>query len=294
MFTNNDLKILDLRNIDYKILKYLIHNNLLKSYVYASASKFDLNSVESYLILDYNLDKRFLSSIQYPFQIRADYKKLNRCKPMGGITIRNHDITSKLIKNLIKNGYYPIITPDPKGYLNRFKNLYSFNILFWQDSIIVEAVGKGFDLSDLKRGNFNPHETIVIDKNNKQILRREVVDFESYQKSVLKRQNKIKLLISYELFVNKYGFMLEKLENYYCLFKYLENTESTVSYEPQIPFRYNPMPRFLINNIIKMLDKIDLFNKNIEIKSDNIVFSFSYNKSSGIVLWDIYGEWYRR
>ena len=50
----------------------------------------------------------------------------------------------------------------PMEPLNRLKNLYGINLLFnRRDSILVfECVGRGFDTSNLNRGDVNPHQTI--------------------------------------------------------------------------------------------------------------------------------------
>lgn len=45
--------------------------------------------------------------------------------------------------------------------VDRLKNEYGINLCFQLDQCRIEAVGQGFDVSDLNRGQISPHQTIV-------------------------------------------------------------------------------------------------------------------------------------
>lgn len=44
--------------------------------------------------------------------------------------------------------------------INRLKNEYGINLYFHYDNCSIELVGKGFDVSDLNRGQISPHQVI--------------------------------------------------------------------------------------------------------------------------------------
>lgn len=45
--------------------------------------------------------------------------------------------------------------------INRLKNEYGINLHFHDEHCIIEIVGKGFDVSDLNRGQISPHQSII-------------------------------------------------------------------------------------------------------------------------------------
>ena len=283
---------INLKNPEYQDLEILKIEKLYKSYAYAVATLVGLETIDSYLILSSEgiIPDVLLSN---PVQVRVDYKHYNECKPMGGVTIYNLKIVPLLIKRLLNRGFYPIFTPDPKGTLSRYKNLYSFNVLVSNNNIVIEAVGPGFDLSDLKRGDIIPHETIIIDKKTKQVLKRNYAKKETYLKSLEIRKIKLKYLLLYEKFANMYGLMLERLDRYKCLLDQLEE-EKHLTLPSRFQESYSPIPEKLLKMILGRLDIMEEFINNIEIPTTNVIFSYSYSKESGLVLWDVYGEWYIR
>ena len=58
----------------------------------------------------------------------------------------------------------PLQTPDTLLWIlepiNRLKNEYGINLRFHDNQCIIEMVGKGFDVSDINRGQISPHEIV--------------------------------------------------------------------------------------------------------------------------------------
>lgn len=80
-------------------------------------------------------------------------------KPRGGFIIPTI-IVENIVEKVIHEGWRVVLHPA----LNRTENIYSGHILISLDSnqAILEIVGKGFDLSDLSRGDNIPHERWVM------------------------------------------------------------------------------------------------------------------------------------
>jgi len=87
--------------------------------------------------------------------LRYQYVKPSLKPIMGGNKIRLtiEDISCKIAEDALLWLIEPI---------DRLKNQYGINILFNRNTstLCLECVGKGFDISDLNRGNMNPHQII--------------------------------------------------------------------------------------------------------------------------------------
>jgi len=88
--------------------------------------------------------------------IRYQYTKPNS-KPVrgGNKVVLLYDI---LIDNLVPDTMFWLLEP-----VNRLTNIYGINLLFnrQDETLLIECVGRGFDTSNLNRGDMNPHQSIL-------------------------------------------------------------------------------------------------------------------------------------
>jgi hypothetical protein len=88
--------------------------------------------------------------------IRYEYIKPNSSPARGGnlVKLKYEDIVSKKVPDTILWLLEPV---------NRTTNCYGINLFVNRnnDALLLECVGKGFDVSSLNRGESNPHQTIL-------------------------------------------------------------------------------------------------------------------------------------
>jgi hypothetical protein len=87
--------------------------------------------------------------------VRYQYIHPNSHPVRGGNKIRLQYDT--LIDRLIPDAFLWLLEP-----IDRLKNNYGVNMYFCRskETLIIECVGKGFDVSDLNRGDVSPHQII--------------------------------------------------------------------------------------------------------------------------------------
>ena len=130
--------------------------------------------------------------------------------------------------------------------IDRLRNDYGINLYFHSDSCTIEAVGRGFDVSDLNRGQISPHQIIKTELPVRKGLYNEWWKFlkysfapeEEYRRSQDKRIQKLttmmKCAVSYEIFNKKYRplpmDMLEKLLFYIStIYEHVDEEDYCVS-----------------------------------------------------------------
>jgi len=112
----------------------LIENNILSSE--------DVDNIANHLEAEY-------------CTLRYQYTHPNSNPVRGGNKIKlRYDV---LVSKIIPDALLWLLEP-----IDRLKNTYGINMYFFhsKEILIFECVGKGFDVSDLNRGNSNPHQII--------------------------------------------------------------------------------------------------------------------------------------
>ena len=146
--------------------------------------------------------------------------------------------------------------------IDRTKNIYGINIHVNRksESLIIECVGKGFDVSDLNMGNVSPHERICFNYpieygwQNEwwKFIKLEIVSEQEFQNDKIVRVNKLK----------SFGLILND--------KIFDN-------------EFQPLPYHLVESLIEYIQIID---DNWD-KSDEYIVSISMNIDGKLVFWDI-------
>lgn len=146
--------------------------------------------------------------------------------------------------------------------IDRTKNIYGINMYINRNlnSFVIECVGKGFDVSDINRGDITPHEIINFDYPIKIGWQNEWWKF-------------IKLS-----FTDQMQFELDKLTRVNKLNGFGLNPQMNIFDDKFVPLDYTT-----INNLIEYIKLIDE-NWN---KSEEYTVSISMNSNGKLVFWDI-------
>ena len=146
--------------------------------------------------------------------------------------------------------------------IDRTKNIYGINMYVNKkfESLIIESVGKGFDVSDLNRGDISPQESIYFNYP---------IEY-GWQNEWWKY---IKLN-----FVNQEQFNEDKLIRLNKLRKFGLNPSEDIFDKQFIPMDYSL--------IEKLLNHIKAIDENWD-KSDEYTVSISMNSDGKLVFWDI-------
>lgn len=124
--------------------------------------------------------------------VRSDERPERLNSPLGGHTATLSTVSDE-VRGLLAQGRVVILT-EPA---NRYTNLYGVNIQIARGNrvALIEAVGPGFDVTDIDRGEVTPHERIQLEIRDDQVtshvLERTLVDDESYRRSVRVRLRKV-------------------------------------------------------------------------------------------------------
>ena len=146
--------------------------------------------------------------------------------------------------------------------IDRTKNIYGINIYVNKEleSMVLESVGKGFDVSDLNRGDISPQESITF---NYPVINGWQNEWWKYIEINLVNQNQ---------FEEDKLIRLEKLK------KFNLNPDMTIFDE-----KYIPLDCSLIEKLIDYVKAIDENWKN----SNEYTISISMNSNGKLVFWDI-------
>ncbi len=215
IFLPNDDKHLmfQLEKLDTYIILNKIGCPVFKSVVIKSDEEINLDDIEQ-------LKQYFKTD-----EATVRYQYIKPCKNpiQGGNRYKLELENLRKLQN--EETYLWILEP-----INRLKNDYGINLFFRNNSCKIEMVGKGFDVSDLNRGQIAPHQKISTELPLRMGLYNEwwkflKIDFcslEQYKLSTKIRVDKLSKMgyaIDYNIFNNKYfPLPYEKLEE---LLKYI-------------------------------------------------------------------------
>ncbi len=146
--------------------------------------------------------------------------------------------------------------------IDRTKNIYGINMYVNKnlELLIIESVGKGFDVSDLNRGDISPQENISFN-----------FPIEYGWQNEWWKYTKMN-------FVNQEQFNQDKLIRLNKLNKFELDSNENIFDKSFIPMDYS-----LIEKLLKYINSIDeSWNK-----SDEYIVSISMNANGKLVFWDI-------
>ncbi len=285
--TNNNIGCINIMEpIAHDVEKFILYNKLYKLYTLVLCRKYNLPTLNTVAILSY--DEKILNKCIkiFPFLLRFDFQTLPRKKYLGGIIIYNKNIIYELFKRLLDEKYVPLLS-EP---VHRLEDLYSIGCLISQniDDVVIEIVGTGFDASDLRLGDFVPHEIIEYNIRENYIINRSVIDDDKYKEQITLRKIKIAKLKIYEEIVNKEGRLLnsEEFNQITIDHKYLDDVF--------IPPKYRPIGNKLLNELIDLCRDIKMYIIPKLPKSKSYIVSITYTYGRRWIIWDIYGGWYKR
>jgi len=255
-----------------------------------------LPTLDAIVLTDFNNETFEVLRDRYPnksFIIRTDKREEAKDLPRGGYKSSTENLDLYLPK-LIEDGRIIILLAMP---LSRYDHIYSMNLLFDYSKIKIEIVGKGFDMSDLNRGDVSPHEILEIPLNynykhdlwdiydfmplNIISFRRFLISQEDYRKSVKRRLCKI----GKGLTKGEKNDKLPIEEAIISARSYLEAQGKTIILEDNED--YKPIPFALLHDIVKLVYYLPLeilsFNKPLE----EFCLSCGVYFTGQIVFWDI-------
>lgn len=146
--------------------------------------------------------------------------------------------------------------------IDRTKNIFGINLMVNRNnnSFVIECVGKGFDISDINRGDISPHESIYFKYPIEMGFQNEWWKF-------------IKIdLISQKKFNDDKIVRLNKLR------KFGLNVDNNI-----FDSNFNSLDCSLIEKLINYVDKIDSYWN----ESNEYIVSVSMNYDGSLVFWDI-------
>ena len=146
--------------------------------------------------------------------------------------------------------------------IDRTKNIYGINMYVnrKKETLVIESVGKGFDVSDLNRGDISPQENIMFDFPIKYGWQNDWWKYIKLEFVTQKQFNDDKLI------------RLNKLRNFGL------NPDENIFDKQFVPMDYSL--------IEKLLFYIESINENWD-KSEEYTVSISMNANGKLVFWDI-------
>lgn len=268
--------------------KYLKDRRLFKTLSLFLADQAGIKTLPSLLLL--NRDEaeleNFITKWKLPLMIRMDFAKKPSKKTLGGIPIFTFDILIKVIDFLFNNGCFPLIHP----HTDRFRNEYGVGVLLntLDYKAELELVGKGFDAGDIRLGESIPHEIFDLDLIEGFFSGKYVINESLYRIERVNRLERIKRYNQYIDFVNKEGILLPSIE------QFNNKSPKRKSYSNYIPIIFKPLPPSALFKLIEFAQLIRSAVIPSLPPSNQFVASLSLTPEFGWVLWDIYGEWYKR
>jgi len=187
--------------------------------------------------------------------VRYQYIKANSKPVRGGNRIKL--LYDTLISHEIPDAMLWLLEP-----VNRLTNIYGINLLFnrQNETLLIECVGRGFDTSNLNRGDMNPHQSIIFQ-----------LPFKNDCYSELWKVAKFEFISESE-FIKSKDIRMNKLHNLG-----LDTDESIFDSS------YKPLSMYWIEILIKY--SIKLYEYFIDEKE--FVVSCSILENQKIVFWDI-------
>ncbi len=163
------------------------------------------------------------------------------------------------------------------------KNLYGINVLFDNadpDTLYLEVVGPGFEVSNLNRGDISPHERLTIKRENGKlkILEREIISQSNYENSANLRYRQIGQSLSQENSGLSDNDLIESGKNFLKKhgYKLLENHSSYQKISDQYLQK-------ILENTSGLFHKLSKY----ESKIDQFVLSITVFDQDEMVFWDV-------
>ncbi len=228
----------------------------------------------------------FRARFDSALMIRVDYRVLSAGKPIGGVPVYSEITVGRVIRWLLERSYFPMLQP----HIDRFIDVYSVGAAMTVEEYTaeIEIVGPGFDAGDLRLGYTTPHERITIDLATERVENRWTLPDDVYAAQRRHREQTRRRLQAYCAFVNNEGELLPSLD-------ILNGHEAcgTADLDP-IADRYAPIPGALLHELVRILWRIRTEVILALPPSKVFVASLSFVPGKRWLLWDVFGEWYRR
>lgn len=220
-----------------------------------------------------------------PLMIRLDYRRSPRQKPLGGVPLYTLDAMCGVCEYLFKRECLPLFHPN----LDRFRDIYSVGVSLRSDGYEaeIEVVGRGFDAGDLRLGKAVPHERIAADLSDGSLSRRGTISDTDYRRERASRIERVRRLKAYIDFANRSAMLATDLNAF-------NPTHSFADSNAGIPHKYQRIPNTILRKLIEIVQTIRLSVIHGLPASKDFVASLSYLPGKDWILWDIYGDWYRR
>lgn len=252
------------------------------------AQRSGLRVPPSLLLLDSDMGAidAFVTDWSLPVMVRMDYSTLPRRKTLGGIPLYGLEAIKRISAFLFDQSCLPLFHPE----LARLENEFSVGILVSKNAKTakLDIVGKGFDAGDLRLGWANPHQSFDVDLLNDNLTPLGRISDKDYRVERIQRLERRARLSRYADFANENGKLLHTLDG-------LKVTESEITkHEAAIPEAYGAIPLFHLKELAKIAGILSFEVVGQLPPSKEFVGSLSYLRGHGWLLWDIYGEWYKR
>jgi len=291
MHIENDLWILDdggAHRIQDSDIDGLIQGGLLKiaSIAVSNSAGVAIPSTVIVMVANKNNIAKAVEILGIPLLVRVDYRQLPAKKVLGGIPIETIESLYEVVTYLTDSGYYPLLQQN----ISRFENQYSVGMAMQRGSreCLVEAVGSGFDASDLRLGSAHPHEYFEIDVDREAIGNSHVIEPGEYSSERLRRIEKTEKLIQYVEYANQQQKMTDTID----MFSMERRQEVDIELHP--PERYQSIPLSYKKALVRIAQKLLYIAVPRLPMSESYIASLSFNRQARWRLWDIYGGWYNR
>lgn len=218
-----------------------------------------------------------------PIMLRMDYARLPRQKYLGGFPVATIDSLGALSLKLLNEGFVPVLHP----HIDRFQDEYSVGVGIepGMGMLLIEAVGPGFDASDLRLGKSCPHEHIVYDPTAEEIIERHIIEPNAYSRERILRIGRVRRLLGYVNWINREHRLATTLND--IPFDDVECPQS-------IPRDYESMSENILSSLLYLAVKIAREVVPQLPRSRMFAASLSHIADVGWLLWDVYGGWYAR
>lgn len=240
----------------------------------------------------YELKKVFLRYGWENAMLRSDCSRNVSKKPPGGFLYSEKEIPD-LVRRVLQDDRTPFLL-EP---VSRFDDLYSGNVLFDSDSEVLlwEVVGPGFDLSDINRGEIEPHETFLTYKGENvqdwknlsplDVPNHTIIPRNKYHRSWESRMIKIAKIAENKLNAN--NKLLNVKEPIKRAESFLQRTGHTLLLEAKkgyVPLGYNNLC-----HVYSLLADLPHKITNLGIASPNkFSVAFGILISRGLIFWDYF------
>lgn len=286
--------IVEFNNLSLEHAKYLIdHFNgyrKLQSILVLKALDFPISDGVVISRFDKHVHNALIQ--KYPeqvFGLRTDKKEETLFLPRGGYDVDVKDL-DRVLPKIVGDGRIAILLKNPPGELpTRYDHIYSMNMYVRDGYMQIEIVGKGFDTSDLNRGDNSPHQVYEIpleycseDISPLQLFRfqTKVVSEKEYRESVQNRLAKIGRGLT-----EGRSEELSQEEAISAGKQFLLNKEKTLLIDNNS--EYIPINYYSLHKIIKKTYSLTQCLPIFEFRNTNFVIGCSIYNSGRIKYWDI-------